>query len=90
MKPIVVIRHGAFKHQIFDCPTNRKVLKLMGIKHYPKTIELQSEAEVREWEAKWAAANNRFRNHRPAPAGEQPSMDGFDPVEADINNLLEE
>ena len=90
MKPIVVVKHGAYKHQIFDCPSNRKVLKLMGIEKYPKTIELQSEAEVREWEAKWAAANNRCRNHRPAQAGEQPSMDGFDPVEADMNNLFEE
>nr|DAN24833.1 MAG TPA: hypothetical protein [Caudoviricetes sp.] len=88
MKPIVVIRHGAFKHQIFDCPTNRKVLKLMGIEKYPQTIQLHSEEEVKEWEAKWAAANNRFRNHRPSPPGEQLSMDGFDPVEADMDNLL--
>lgn len=90
MKPIVVIKHGAYKHEIFDCPTNRKVLKLMGIEKYPQTIQLQSEAEVREWEAKWAAANNRFRSHRPTPAVEQPSMDGFDPVEADMDNLFEE
>lgn len=88
MEPIVVVRHGTYKHQIFDCPTNRKVLKLMDIVHYPKEIVLQSEAEVHEWVKKWAATHNRLRSHRPSPPGEQLSMDGFDPVEADMDNLL--
>lgn len=70
------------EQQIMDTPSARAALKKMGITQYPYTCNCSKE-EYHKLLAKWNTTINKVQQGKPSI-----SLDGLDPVQHDIDQLL--